>query len=209
MIAGIKAPDSTIARQAEQYAREYSSDVLFNHVMRCYFFGELFARKRGVKVDHELMFVSVVLHDLGFTEAGKGPQRFEIEGAHAARRFLLDNGITDDRAWQVWHNIALHVGDLNLFKDEPTRLMQQGILYDLTALPPELALDPKDVADVLRHYPRLGFKQGFLELFTRELDSKQPYPHRFHFCSCIEHHRSNTLNIPKPEDFLGSAPFAD
>lgn len=207
MILDIKVPDSSIASQAGDFARSVSSDVLYNHVMRCYYFGELFARQKNVKIDQELMFVSSVLHDLGFTDAGKGPNRFEVEGAHAARRFLLEHGVPEERAWRVWHNIALHVGDMNLFKDEPTRIMQYGILYDLTTLPPELALDPKDVAEVLHYYPRLGFKQGFLEIFTKELDSKQPYPHRFHLCSCIEHHRSHSLKIPNPEDFLGSAPF--
>ncbi|WP_347528697.1 hypothetical protein [Mucilaginibacter sp. CAU 1740] len=207
MILDIKVPDSSIAREAEEFARSVSSDVLFNHVMRCYYFGELFAKQRNAKIDHELMFVSSVLHDLGFTEAGHGPNRFEIEGAHAARNFLLERGVPDERTWQVWHNIALHVGDMNLFKDEATRIMQFGILYDLTALPPEISLNPKDVAEILYHYPRVGFKRGFLEVFEKELDSKQPYPHRFHLCSCIEHHRTGTLAIPKPEDFLGSAPF--
>ena len=85
MIADIKVPDSGIVRQAEELARTYSSDMLFNHVMRCYWFAELFAQQEGTKVDSELMFVSTVLHDLGLTEHAPGPHRFEIEGAGAAR----------------------------------------------------------------------------------------------------------------------------
>jgi hypothetical protein len=65
MIADIKAPDSSIARQAEELARSVSSDVLFHHVMRCYWFRELFAQQEGKKVDSELMFLSSVPHDLG------------------------------------------------------------------------------------------------------------------------------------------------
>jgi hypothetical protein len=61
MIADIKVPDSSIARQAEELARSVSNDVLFNHVMRCYWFGELFAQQEGKKVDSELMFLSAVL----------------------------------------------------------------------------------------------------------------------------------------------------
>ncbi|SFN18272.1 HD domain-containing protein [Chitinophaga sp. YR627] len=207
MILDIKIPDTAIVRQAEEFARTVSSEMLFNHLMRCYYFAELLARKENSKADRELIFLSAILHDLGFTDAGRGTNRFEIEGAHAARNFLLERGISDERSWKVWHNIALHVGDINLFKDETTRLMQLGILYDLTALPPEISLDPKDLAVVLQHYPRLGFKRGFLEFFQHELDSKQPYPHRFHMCTCIEHHRSGTLSIPVPEDFLDGAPF--
>jgi len=86
MTADIKAPDSKIARDAEELARTVSNDMLFNHVMRCYWFGEFFARKQGVKVDSELMFLSSVLHDLGLTPQVPGPHRFEIEGASAARK---------------------------------------------------------------------------------------------------------------------------
>lgn len=207
MIANVKAPDSSIVKQAEEYVRSFSNDMLFNHVMRCYYFSQLFVKQENVKTDTELMFLSTVLHDLGFTDAGRGTNRFEIEGAHAARKFLLKNDVPDERTWNVWNNIALHVGDLNLFKDDSTRLMQFGILYDLSAMPFGKKLDPKDVAAVLHYYPRLGFKKGFLELFEDELDRKQPYPHRFHMCACIEHRRTGSLNIPNPKAFFASAPF--
>ncbi|WPU99183.1 HD domain-containing protein [Mucilaginibacter sp. cycad4] len=211
MFSDIIVPDSAIARQAEEFARSVSSDMLFNHVMRCYYFGELLAQQENSKVDRELMFLSSVLHDLGFTDAGRGENRFEIEGAHAARKFLLDHGVADDRAWKIWDNIALHTTDISLYKDEGSRILQFGILYDLVALPPEIKIDPRDVAEVVHRYPRLGFKQSFYELFHDELDRKQPYPHKFHFCSCIEHHRSGTLTqiIPEPQSLLNGAPFSE
>ena len=98
MISAIKAPDTAIVREAEEFARSSSSEMLFNHVMRCYWFAELFARQEGSKADRELMFLSSTLHDLGFTEHGRGPHRFEIEGAHAAHRFLVDRGVPNIRA---------------------------------------------------------------------------------------------------------------
>ena len=93
MISNIRVPDSSIARQAEELARSVSSDMLFNHVMRCYWFGELFAQKHGTKIDSELMFLSSVLHDLGLTDHAPGPHRFEIEGAGASALppYLHDN----------------------------------------------------------------------------------------------------------------------
>ena len=36
MISDIKAPDSSIVRQAEELVRSFSNDFLFNHVVRCY-----------------------------------------------------------------------------------------------------------------------------------------------------------------------------
>jgi hypothetical protein len=205
MIAGIKAPDSRIARQAEELARAYSSDMLFNHVMRCYWFGELFARQEGAKIDSELMFLSAVLRDLGLTELASGPHRFEIEGAGAARKFLVEQGVPDDRAQKVWDDIALHTWDMNYLRGETSRLMQLGLAYDVVGVA-DARLDPADVAEVVRRYPRLKFKSGFNKLLNQEVDAKQPYRHFFHICTRIAHNRS-PLAIADAPTILGTAPF--
>ncbi|MGO7323284.1 HD domain-containing protein [Rhizobium ruizarguesonis] len=207
MLSEIKAPDTDIVRKAVDFVRSVSNDMLFNHLMRCYYFAELLAQKENSKADREMIFLSATLHDLGFTDVGRGPNRFEVEGAHAARRFLKDHGVADDRTWQVWTTIAAHTWDLNLFKEDEARITQLGILYDVIALPPEINLDPDDVTEVVRRYPRLGFKRGFYEMHREELDSKQPYPHRFHMCTCIEHQRNGKLDIPDPQVWLDGAPF--
>jgi hypothetical protein len=207
MLSEIKAPDTDIVRKAEGFVRSVSNDMLFNHLMRCYYFAELLAQKENSKADREMIFLSATLHDLGFTDVGRGPNRFEIEGAHAARRFLKDHGVPDDRTWQVWTTIAAHTWDLNLFKEDEARITQLGILYDVIALPPEINIDPDDVAEVVRRYPRLGFKRAFYEMHCEELDTKQPYPHRFHMCTCIEHQRKGKLEIPDPQAWLDGAPF--
>ncbi len=124
MIADIKVPDSSIARQAEELARSVSSDFLFNHGMRSYWFSALMAQSEGAKVDSELMFLSAVLHDLGLTDHAPGPHRFEIEGAGAARTFLVDSGVSRERAQAVWDNIALHTWDINLFRSDTSRLTE-------------------------------------------------------------------------------------
>jgi hypothetical protein len=205
MIADIKAPDSKIARDAEELARTVSNDMLFNHVMRCYWFGEFFARKQGVKVDSELMFLSSVLHDLGLTPQAPGPHRFEIEGASAARKFLVDNGVSADRAQKVWDNIALHTWDINLFRDDTSRMMELGVLYDVVGVP-NTGLDADDVAKVVGRYPRLKFKTVFNDMLNRELDSKQPYHHFFHICTTIAHNRA-PLTMPDAPTVLNMAPF--
>lgn len=207
MILDIRAPDSRIVRQAEELVRTISSEMLFNHVMRCYWFGELFAQQEGSKADRELMFLSATLHDLGFTDLGRGPHRFEIEGANAARRFLLEHGTPSERAWRVWDNIALHTWDINLFRDDTSRLVELGVLYDVIGLA-DAKLDPADVAEVVRRYPRLGFKRGFHDLLCEELDSKQPYQHFHHIVTCIAHSRS-PLTIPDAQTVLNGAPFGE
>ncbi|WP_225413144.1 HD domain-containing protein [Stigmatella hybrida] len=207
MIADIKVPNSSIVRQAEELARSVSSDFLFNHVMRCYWFSELFAQREGVKVDSELMFLSSVLHDLGLTGHAKGPHRFEIEGAGAARTFLVQKGVSRERAQSVWDNIALHTWDINLYRDDCSRLMELGVVYDVVGLQ-DAKLDPADVAEVVRRYPRLNFKRAFNDVLTKELDSKQPYPHFFHICTHIEQNRA-PISIPDARTLLNGAPFTE
>ncbi|GAA3099761.1 hypothetical protein GCM10010520_51500 [Rhizobium viscosum] len=87
-------------------------------------------------MDRELMFLSATLHDLGFTDYGDGPNRFEIEGANAAKRFLTEKGVSEDRSWKISSNIAAHTWDINLFREGEARLAQIGILFDVIALPP-------------------------------------------------------------------------
>jgi cyanamide hydratase family protein with HD domain len=207
MIAGIALPQTPLARQAQELARAASSDVLYNHVMRCYYFGMLFARQEATEVDEELMFLSAVLHDLGLTGHACGPHRFEIEGAVAARSFLLDQGVDAARAQSVWDNIALHTWDLNHLRGDTSRLMQLGLAYDVSGVQ-GAELDAADVSEVLRHFPRLDFKRAFNALLNHEVDSKQPYHHWFHICSRVAHNRA-PLSIVDAPTVLGWAPFSE
>ena len=110
MIADIRVPDSSIAHQAEDLARSVSSDFLFNHVIRCYWFSELFAQREGAKVDSELLFLSPVLHDLGFTDMLGVRIASKLRGAGAARTFLVEKGVSRELNEHPDGDLAL--GDL-------------------------------------------------------------------------------------------------
>jgi hypothetical protein len=120
-------------------------------------------------------------------------------------KFLVDNGVSADRAQKVWDNIALHTWDINLFRDETSRMMELGVLYDVLGVP-DASLDADDVVKVVRRYPRLKFKTAFNDTLNRELDAKQPYPHVFHICSTIAHNRA-PLRMPDAPTVLNMAPF--
>lgn len=207
MISNIKIPDSQIAREAEEYARSVSDDMLFHHVMRSFLFAELCVEQEQAKVDHELLFISAVLHDLGFTDAAQGPHRFEIEGANAARKFLLERGVPDERAWKSWDQIALHAWDFNLYRDDTSRLMQLGIRYDVRG-DANVKLDPADIAAVLDRYPRLNFKNGFYDLCRKDIESKQPYPYTYHFPTCVAHNLGLTA-MPDMREALKATQFSE
>ena len=102
-------PDSKLARAITEYIRDNETELLFNHSSRVYHFGALAGVHRGLTFDRELLYAGAMFHDLGLMPAhGSKDERFEVDGAHAARDFLRSNGISEADAYTVWTAIALH-----------------------------------------------------------------------------------------------------
>ena len=109
VIAGIRVPDSKLAREATDLVREHGTPLLLAHSLRVYLFGALQGRHRGWAIDHELFYVGAMFHDLGLTPSfRRTDQRFELDGADAARTFLLEHDYSHDDAQRVWLAVALH-----------------------------------------------------------------------------------------------------
>jgi len=136
-------PDTEICSAAMQLAFDVSPAFIVNHCVRSYLFaGELAAAKglrSGVDYDDELVFLSCILHDLGISDYGDGDQRFEVDGADAAVRFLREHGISDKRVTTVWQAIALHTssGLANRFGPEQS-VSHFGIALDVTGIEKDL-----------------------------------------------------------------------
>lgn len=125
-------------------------------------------------MDSEFLFLSCALHDLGLTDHAQGPHRFKIEGASAARTFLVDRDYPSDRAQMVWDNIALHTWDINLFRDNTSRMTQLGIAHDVVGVPHGQKLDPAAVGELHPRYPRLNFCRGFHQMLEHERTPNTP-----------------------------------
>lgn len=67
-IAGIKIPDSALARAATEYIREQEDDLLFNHSRRVFLWGALTGKRKGLTHDGEQLYVGAMFHDLGLVE---------------------------------------------------------------------------------------------------------------------------------------------
>src|ERR1700682_1211902 len=97
-IAGIRIPDSKMARDLTQLIRDTESDLLFHHSTRVYLFGALTGERKGLTYDPELLYVGAMFHDIGLTEGHRQSQlRFEVDGANAAGAFLRSYGVPDSR----------------------------------------------------------------------------------------------------------------
>jgi hypothetical protein len=108
IIGGFSAPDSELARKASFLVERVHSTALLHHVHRTWWFAEFLGQQRGLKYDREAVYLAALLHDLGLTYEFSADQRFEVDGADAASRFLLENGYPESKAELVWDAIALH-----------------------------------------------------------------------------------------------------
>ena len=93
-------PDSEICNKATQLVAEVSPGFLCHHCIRTFLFGDLLGQRDGLKCDRELLYLGAVMHDLGLSDRFEGEQRFEVDGADAARAFALKHGLsTRKRKW--------------------------------------------------------------------------------------------------------------
>src|ERR1700748_3123346 len=94
LISGISVPDSKLAREITEFIRDTETELLFNHSSRVYYFGALAGRQRGLTFDAELLYAGAMFHDIGLMSDHSSPaDRFEVDGANAARKFLRQRGI--------------------------------------------------------------------------------------------------------------------
>src|SRR5690348_16712556 len=107
--SALVVPDSVLAKEATEILREHSSDLLFNHSMRVYLFAAEQGRQQKLRFDPELLYVAAAFHDLGLTQKFSSPNdRFEVDGANAARQFLTAHNVPERQVHTVWEAIALH-----------------------------------------------------------------------------------------------------
>ncbi|MEB4211761.1 HD domain-containing protein [Mycobacterium sp. 94-17] len=166
-IAGIHVPDTALAREATEFIRDTEDELLFNHSRRVFFFGALQGLRRGLRPDVELLYVGAMFHDLGLTERYRDSQiRFEVDGADAARDFLLGHGVDEADAAKVWLGIALHTTPgVPEFLAPEVALLQAGVEVDVLGVGRE-QLAPEALAAVTAAHPRPQFKRRILAAFN-------------------------------------------
>jgi len=108
-VQGVSIPDSKLAREITELVRDTESPLLFHHSSRVYYFGALAGQHRDQSFDPELLYAGAMFHDMGLTPKHSSAQeRFEVDGANAARDFLRSRGIPRADVDTVWTAIALH-----------------------------------------------------------------------------------------------------
>src|ERR1700737_3039856 len=158
-IAGITIPDTPLVRDVTALIRDAEDDLLFDHSRRVFLFGALQGRRRGLEPDLEMLYVGAMFHDIGLTERYRTSSlRFEVDGANAARDFLLDHGVGEAAAGTVWLSIALHTTPgVPEFLDPEIALVTAGVETDVLGIDCD-ALSPEALDAVTPAHPRPDFK---------------------------------------------------
>ena len=166
-IADIVIPDTPLVRDVTAFIREAENDLLFDHSRRVFLFGALQGRRRGLQPDLELLYVGAMFHDIGLTDPYRtSAQRFEVDGANAARDFLLQRGVDEVDARKVWLGIALHTTpNVPEFLEPEIALVTAGVETDVLGIGRD-DLSPEALSAVTAAHPRPDFKRRILEAFT-------------------------------------------
>jgi hypothetical protein len=160
----VAIPDSKLAKDTTEILRQYSTELLFNHSIRVYLFAAGQGRQRKLRFDPELLFVAAAFHDLGLIDKFSSQnERFEVDGANAARHFLTAHNVPEEQVQTVWEAIALHTtpGVPQYMRPE-IALLNSGVVLDLFGR----GLDqfPSDLRDeIVAAYPRKDFKEGMVK----------------------------------------------
>jgi hypothetical protein len=207
-IAGVSAPDSPLIASAIEYAQRLSEPYLFNHAMRSWLFAELVGRAKGLDFDREVVAIGTILHDIGLTAGVPGPNRFEVNGANAARAFISDRGLSDGRAQLIWDLVALNsTPSLALHKEREVAVGTMGIGLDYGGFFLD-ALQPADVDRIVGAFPRLRMKESFKDACCR-LVAEQPEANQGSFLRDFGERFVPGYQAVSTVDLLMNAPFAE
>jgi HD domain len=172
-IAGIAIPDSALAREATRFVQDASTELLFGHSRRVFLWGALQGERLGLDYDPELLYIGALFHDLGLVDGHRSEnERFEIDGANAARAFLEGHGVAEERVMTVWESIALHTTpEVPRYKQPEVWLVTLGVEYDVLGFHFD-DLSTEQRAGVRAAHPRVGFKENIIEAFSAGMRDK-------------------------------------
>lgn len=208
VLAGIKVPDTPLVRDAVKLSRSLLEPYLFNHVMRSWLFGILLSEGAKLAPDPELLAVSAVLHDLGLTERYSAENRFEVDGANAARAFLKDRCVSTQQMQVVWDAIALHTTPTIAPHKEPEVAMTHlGISVDVIGIGLDRIPQDKQRA-ILAEFPRLAFKNQFKECLC-SLVRKKPATSFDNVLRDFGIRYVEGFTAPSFADLFANAPFSE
>jgi HD superfamily phosphodiesterase len=173
-IDGVTIPDTQLAREITELVRDTESALLFHHSSRVYYFGALAGKQRDLLFDPELLYAGAMFHDMGLTpQHSSATERFEVDGANAARDFLRSHGIDRAEVDTVWTAIALHTTPgIPQHMHPVVALVTAGVEMDVLGLTyNQYSAQERDA--IVRAHPRSDhFKEDIIQTFYNGIRHK-------------------------------------
>ena len=172
--AAIAIPDSQLAQRITEFVRDTEPDLLFNHSSRVYSFAALAGSQRNLKFDLEMLYAGAMFHDVGLVPAySSATDRFEVDGANAARTFLSQHGVDAADIDHVWTAIALHTTPgIPQYMHPVVALVTAGVEMDVLGIGYE-SLDSATREAIVERFPRSQhFKEDILQAFYNGIQHK-------------------------------------
>jgi hypothetical protein len=205
----LSIPDSSLAKEATEILSEHSTELLINHSIRVYLFAAEQGRQQELRFDAELLYVAAAFHDLGLVKKFSSQnERFEVDGANAARQFLSAHNIAQEQIQTVWEAIALHTtpGITQHMRPEMA-LLYSGVGLDVLGkgfdqFPAELR------NEIVARYPRKRYKKQFVEEYFRGFAHKPETTYGTVNAGVCERFMAGFEN-PNACDVIAASPFQD
>jgi hypothetical protein len=208
LLAGITVPDSPLITDVIDYARKVYEPYLFNHAMRSWLFAATIGQSKGIDCDLEVVAVGTILHDIGLSAGIPGSNRFEVNGAAAARSFVNERGLSGRRVQLIWDLVALNsTPSIALHKEPEVALGTMGIGLDYGGFFVDL-ISPEVVTGILQAFPRLSMKREFAET-CRRLVAARPETASDNFLRDFGERFVPGYKPLSTVDLLMNAPFED
>ena len=173
-VVGVIIPDSKLAREITELVRDTEPPLLFHHSSRVYYWGALTGKRWGLRFDPELLYAGAMFHDMGLTpEYASQHERFEVDGANAARDFLRGHGIAQQDIDTVWTAIALHTTPgIPQHMHPVIALVTAGVEMDVLGIAFSEFTDAEREAVVHAHPRPSRFKEEIIQAFYDGIHQK-------------------------------------
>ena len=207
--SALTIPDSLLAKEATDLLREHSTDLLFNHSIRVYLFAAEYGRQRQLRFDPELLYVAAAFHDFGLIKEFSSPdERFEVDGANAARQFLGAHSVAEEQVRTVWEAIALHTTPgITQHMQPEVALLYTGVGLDVLGR----GFDefPAEVREqIVARYPRTHFRDDFIKAYFAGFAHKPHTTYGTVNAGVCERFIPG-FKSPNAADAIASSPFPD
>lgn len=168
-----RIPQSQVCTDALALVQGALSEPILNHSLRTYLIAKWLAKKETSEWaspdKSPLLFSAAVCHDLGASDHYSGKQRFEVEGADAAKAHLTAHGVSPEESHKVWTAIAIHTSPGIAERIDPlSRLVRLAVKIDFSPAFREEMGARAVCAEIQAHLPRLDIEKALGDAVVKQ-----------------------------------------